>query len=620
MKLLLVDEDQHSIQLLAQTLSAQNYVIDVAIDGEQGWIYGSTYPYDLIILNWSLPIVNGIELCQRFRKNDDDTPIILLSDRDSTKNRILAYEAGADDYICKPVEGEELAVRIRALLRRLNYDFVPILSWGDLQLNPASCEVVYGDQSLALTSKEYLLLELFLRHSQEVLTVEDIIDHLWSSNEYPAIATVRSHLRRLRNKLKTAGFPSDLITTVRGQGYCLKPLPTEGEQGFEFYGGQSYGSTQPDYGMEFLGFTSPDQSIQAESLKQLNHAIAEINHGYLSKEQQLNAIIAGQTLTIHLTKLKLSELSQIAIDLTEAIQHYGTEAGPHGELMSSQFITLCQELTTCAELTHDDGAPLPTTAPLWAIVTQDPALIAQLVPTAHGQGLRTKVMADPSIAQDWLKSCLLYQDTLPDGLILTIGFSENNFRFPSVQEGLALITQCKHLIPPIPVIVIADRDRWEDRLLIADHGATFYLAKPINPTQVIKLCQQTSHHAPGNKKIMVVDNDWDIIGALPPFLESWGFKLTTLDDVRQFWQVLEAIEPDLLILGLVMAHHNGLELCKLLRTHPRWFKLPILLLTDNEDRSIVADVFTSGGNDLIHKPILPHHLAYRIVSHLNLRV
>ncbi|NJN75465.1 MAG: response regulator [Synechococcaceae cyanobacterium RL_1_2] len=519
------------------------------------------------------------------------------------------------------MEGEELAVRIRALLRRLNYDFVPILSWGDLQLNPAGCEVVYGDQSLGLTSKEYLLLELFLRHSQEVLTVEDIIDHLWPSNEYPAIATVRSHLRRLRHKLKTAGFPSDLITTVRGQGYCLKPLPTEGEDGFDLYGGQNHGLTPPDYGMEWLGRTSPDQSIQAESLKELNEAIAGINHGYLSKEHQLNAIIAGQILTLHLSKSKLSDLSQIAIDITEAIQHYGTDAAPPGEFIASKFITLYQALTaTHPELSHDDGTSLPTTAPLWAMVSQDQTLMAQLVPMAHGQGLRTKVMADPSIAQDWLKSCLLYQDTLPDGLILTISFSDNNFRFPSVQESLTLITQCKHLIPPIPVIVIADRDRWEDRLLIADYGATFYLAKPINPTQVIKLCQQTTHHAPSNKKIMVVDNDWDIVGALPPFLESWGFKLTTLDDVRQFWQVLDAIEPDLLILGLVMAHQNGLELCKLLRTHPRWFKLPILLLTDNEDRSIVADVFTSGGNDLIHKPILPHHLAHRIVSHLNLRV
>ncbi|NJN75464.1 MAG: response regulator [Synechococcaceae cyanobacterium RL_1_2] len=94
MKLLLVDEDQNSVQLLAQTLCAQNYVIDVAIDGEQGWIYGSTYPYDLIILNWSLPILNGVELCQRFRKNDDDTPIILLSDRDSTKTGFRPMRRG----------------------------------------------------------------------------------------------------------------------------------------------------------------------------------------------------------------------------------------------------------------------------------------------------------------------------------------------------------------------------------------------------------------------------------------------------------------------------------------------------------------------------------------------
>lgn len=130
MRILLVDDDEALVDILTRTLAERSYAIDVVTDGEQGWIYGSTYTYDLIILDWSLPKLDGISLCRRFRARGYNTPIILLTSRQGSQNKIKGLDAGADDYICKPFDLEELTARIRALLRRLNCDFLPVLSWG----------------------------------------------------------------------------------------------------------------------------------------------------------------------------------------------------------------------------------------------------------------------------------------------------------------------------------------------------------------------------------------------------------------------------------------------------------------------------------------------------------
>ncbi|ELR99675.1 response regulator transcription factor [Gloeocapsa sp. PCC 73106] len=222
MRILLVEYDQNLIDLIQKGLAKYNYAIDAVTDGEQGWVYGSTYNYDLIILAWLLPELDAISLCQRFRHQNYHFPILVLTTRSGSYDRIRLLDAGADSYLCKPVNIDELAAHIRALSRRLNSCFFSILSWGALQLDTCSCEVTFKGEPIHLTAKEYGLLELFLRYKHEVLDLETIMESLWSSVEYPAEATIRSHIRHLRRKLKLAGLPEDLITTLQGRGYCLK--------------------------------------------------------------------------------------------------------------------------------------------------------------------------------------------------------------------------------------------------------------------------------------------------------------------------------------------------------------------------------------------------------------
>ncbi|WP_066121758.1 response regulator transcription factor [Geminocystis sp. NIES-3709] len=224
MRILLVEDDSRIAKPLAETLSDCQYQVDVAEDGEVGWNYLEILNYDVIILDVMLPKLNGIQLCQRLRQANIQTPVLMLTARDSSQDKVLGLDAGADDYVVKPFDLAELTARIRALLRRGNNTFPPVLEWGDLRLNPSNYEVFYGKQLLSLTPKEYQLLELFLRKPQRVLSRRQILDQLWSYEEPPGEETVKVHLKDLRKKLRNAGISSDFIETVYGIGYRLKPL------------------------------------------------------------------------------------------------------------------------------------------------------------------------------------------------------------------------------------------------------------------------------------------------------------------------------------------------------------------------------------------------------------
>jgi len=276
MKILLVDDDQALITTLTRSLSAQHYIVDAVQDGEQGWLYGSTFEYDLVILDILLPKVDGLSLCQRFRAEGYAFPILLLTAQNSSTAKVQGLDAGADDYVVKPFDAAELIARIRALVRRGSTNPMPLLTWGEMQLNPGTCEVTYSGQLLNLTTKEYDLLELLLRQSHHVFSIDEILDRLWSSESFPAESTVRSHLRRLRHKLVEAGAPSDFISTLHGRGYYLKlPTPVASPQ-------KDSSTDQTDNQAQYLAFlnetwltTKPRCLEQLDSLAQIAKAPAD---------------------------------------------------------------------------------------------------------------------------------------------------------------------------------------------------------------------------------------------------------------------------------------------------------------------------------------------------------
>lgn len=221
MRILLVEDDEILVAALQQALSSLHYVIDVVADGQLAWEYTQQTTYDLILLDVQLPSLDGITLCQRWRSQGYSTPILLMTAKEASGDRIRGLDAGADDYLIKPLDLGELQARIRALLRRSEVSRNPILQVGALQLDPSRCQVTYATTLLNLTPKEYNLLELFLRNPERVFSRGQIIEHLWSYDDPPQEESVKAHIKGLRQKLKTVGI-TDWIENIYGLGYRLK--------------------------------------------------------------------------------------------------------------------------------------------------------------------------------------------------------------------------------------------------------------------------------------------------------------------------------------------------------------------------------------------------------------
>jgi DNA-binding response OmpR family regulator len=223
MKLLLVEDNRQLAEQLADTLSEHHYVVDVARDGEEGWELAQLVPYDLLMLDVSLPRLDGVSLCRRLRSRGSQTPILMLTAHDSCADKVMGLDAGADDYLAKPILLNELTARLRALLRRNVRELTPILAKGKLQLDPVAMQVTYDGAPVKLSPKEYLLLELFLRNSKRIYSRKAIMDQLWGLDaDLPGEDTVKAHIKGLRNRLKLFGV-QDLIQSVYGVGYRLNP-------------------------------------------------------------------------------------------------------------------------------------------------------------------------------------------------------------------------------------------------------------------------------------------------------------------------------------------------------------------------------------------------------------
>jgi DNA-binding response OmpR family regulator len=224
MRILIVEDDIQIADMLMEALTNRQYTVDTAQDGEMAWNWIKTLDYDLVLLDITLPKLDGIRFCQQLRDRNTSIPVLMLTARDTIADKIIGLDAGADAYMVKPFDLEELMAQVRALLRRGGTTVRPKLCWDSLCLDPMTYEVTYADQRLNLTRKEYALLELLLANGRKVLSRPGIIDRLWSLDDSPTEEAVKTHIRTLRQKLRGVGAPDDLIETVHGLGYRMKQL------------------------------------------------------------------------------------------------------------------------------------------------------------------------------------------------------------------------------------------------------------------------------------------------------------------------------------------------------------------------------------------------------------
>jgi two-component system, OmpR family, response regulator MprA len=217
--ILVVDDDPHIRSVIRRGLHFEGYNVEIAADGPEALRIARENPPNMVVLDVMLPGMDGLEICQRLRRGTN-VPILMLTARDAVSDRIAGLDRGADDYLIKPFDFDELLARIRALLRRTQPQGEEVLAYIDLRLHTGSREAYRGQRRIELTTREYELLFLFLRNPRQVLTREQILDRVWGDAAVDSNA-IEVHVGRLRDKLEADGEVR-LIQTVRGAGYALR--------------------------------------------------------------------------------------------------------------------------------------------------------------------------------------------------------------------------------------------------------------------------------------------------------------------------------------------------------------------------------------------------------------
>ncbi|RCJ15883.1 multi-component transcriptional regulator [Nostoc sp. ATCC 43529] len=614
MRILLIEDEEVLASVLLKSLTKQHYVVDVAQDGQMGWEYTQNASYDLLLIDVGLPKVDGITLCQRLRSGGCFTPILLMTAKDGTKERIQGLDAGADDYLIKPLDLGELQARIRALLRRGDRPITPILEVGALRLDPSSCEVTYNNKLIELTAKEYSLMELFLRNPSRVFSRGDIIEHLWTFDDPPQEETVKSHIKYLRQKLKAAGAV-DWIENVYGLGYRLNP--GKGEQGRQGEQGKQGGKEKSQV-VASPGVEEQFQQAMGSLWKQYEGLMLQ----RLAVLEELATALSNKTLTQELRKSAEREAHKLAGVLGMFEQDNGTQIareieqilGKDGDLSSSekrQLLTLIEDLGKLINQMGQKVDNQTTTAIAPEICSQliliDPNLQlgSQLQQLVECMGMCWQQITNLEDAKNFL------QTTSPDLVVLNV--DEVGQR----QESLALVSELATRTPPVPVLALAGNDELVERVTFAQSGARGFLAKPVTAAQVWDVSSQLLQRTRSLRiNVLAVDDDPLILAALRPMLEPWGMRMTALDNPLRFWDVLQSTTPDLLILDVDMPQISGIELCQAVRTDPQWQELPIVFLTAHREIKIVQQVFAVGGDDYVIKPVVGAELLARITHRL----
>ncbi|WP_299490246.1 response regulator [Acaryochloris sp. IP29b_bin.137] len=598
MKILIVEDDQLTASALTTLLTRCGYAVETATEGESAANMVEAFEYDLLMLDVMLPQLDGITLCRQLRNQGHTMPILLLTGKSNSHDKAVGLDAGADDYVVKPFDPEELEARIRALLRRGQLHSTPILEWAGIHLDPSSTQVNYQQQPLSLTPKEYALLELLMRNPHRVFSCGMLLEHLWAYADMPGEEAVRTHIKGLRHKLRDAQAPPDLIETVYGIGYRLKPLaelePDEP-------------CTPPETQAAIASIWQRYQSRISDQVHVLEDASATLrsHQGKLDLDRQSHAQQEAHTLAGALGMFGMHDGTESA----RRIEHILAMAQPLALEQVDQFHQQVEALRQTVEqyghfTSSDPHSALPP-LPTLMVIDPDGVWMADLTEQALHWDWHLETVTDLETAQTRLTQ------QLPQVILMDPSVA------PDKTQMLDFLTDLTQQIPAIPVLFYGAPDGLHSRLEVARLGGKAYLEKPITPIQVFREVDRIFQQSQAiTAKVLIVDDDPNILHLLPPLLEPWGFQVVTLADARLFWQTLLSSAPDLLILDIEMPHVSGMELCQVVRNDAYWHNLPIIFLTAHTEAETVNQIFGLGADDFVSKPVVGPELVVRLVNRL----
>ncbi|HAX74524.1 MAG TPA: multi-component transcriptional regulator [Cyanobacteria bacterium UBA11372] len=601
MKILLVEDDILLSGALAKVLEAERYALDRAADGQQGLDLATAIEYDLILLDVQVPKLDGITLCRQLRSQGYRKPILLLTAKDSDADVVAGFDAGADDYISKPCTPEVLLARIRRLLRRSGTvsSSSSILTWGNLCLDLDSGRVTFGEQVIPLTATEYNLLELFLRHPDRIFSRSAILDRLWGFDDAPTDRAIVTHIKDVRKKLKAGGLTEEIIETIYGMGYRLKPCK----------------QCSPSDATGKDKYSVRDRSAIDKVLERFRGVF----HQQVAVLSQAKTALLAGNLEPELNQAAKQEAHKLAGSMASFGYPEGSKLARSAEhLLINDRAFTPEEITRFSELVtalqQELGKPqnklmaAPVTTVLShrvLVVDDDAALTERLKAESAAWGLRLKIAPNLAAARSRLAM------SMPDVIVLDLSFSGTE------EDGLMLLQELNERSPNVPVIVLTGRDSLGDRLAVSRLGAKQFLHKPATTEQIFRAISRILPKTQGlQAKVLIVDDDEAVLAHLSALLTPWGVEVITLTEPEQFWQMLVTSSPNLVILDLEMPQVSGLELCQVVRQDVQWGDLPILVVTAHTDADSLSQAFAAGADDFITKPVLGPELVTRVLSRI----
>lgn len=620
MKILLVEDDEATVNLLQLALTQQQYTIDVALDGKAGWQLAESINYDLILLDVMLPKLDGISFCRRLRAQHKNVAVLMMTARDTVSDRVLGLDAGADDYLVKPFKLEELAARVRSLLRRGKDTVVSSLEWGDIHIDAIGGEAHYRDRPLQLSRKEHDILELLVRHPKQVFSRTKILDLLWPLDSAPGEDTVKAHIKGLRNKLKAVDASPDLIEALYGQGYRLNSAMLNELRKAPILP-QVVWTEETRVPAEQRVMAKVAQIWQSTKfhsighVTMLEHTTSLLSAGNLSDELAQMAAQAAHKLVGSLGMFGFQDGSQLARQVEALFQT--TTRLEQGQI--SQLNALVFELRQVVENASVPSSPstLPSTnqlsnelskdeqLPLLLIVDSDRKFADRIVSEANLRGYRSEVAETP------LEAMELIAGELPSCAIAELFFPDTD------QNSWQLLSKLASAPAPIPTLVLTTSDSFLNRLEVVRRSKGIFLQKPSRPSVVIdSVTQLLQSDRRKGIKILAVDDDPQVLQLLHTLLEPHRIELIPLEDPSQFWSVLEETTPDMTILDVNMPHISGIELCQIIRSDPSWNLMPVIFLTTHSDDATLQKLFAAGADDWISKPPTESMLTTRIFNRL----